>query len=103
MMENSDVEVNEPQHGSASRSTTPVSSTAIKGKKRKRTNGEVMEALVSKVMKMVTEISKESDNTVVYDTKIYRKLKNKSCLSIEKMIIVRNFFHLEKIGFSGLV
>lgn len=37
------------------------------------------------------------------DTKIYKTLKNKSCLSIERMIIVRNFFHLEKIGFSGRV
>ena len=41
---------------------------------------------------------------VVIDTKIYQKMKNKSCLSIEKniknkkkrlIIIIRNYFHLE--------
>ena len=35
VMDNSEVEVNEPRHGSESRSTTSVSPTAIKGKERK--------------------------------------------------------------------
>ena len=41
VMDNSDVEVNEPQHGSESRSKTSVISIGIKGKKRKRSKGEV--------------------------------------------------------------
>lgn len=61
-MENSKVEVTGTKSGSSSRSTTPArSSTAIKGKKRKRSKGEVMEEVLSNVMKTITEGLKESD------------------------------------------
>ena len=64
--ENSDVGLNETHESvSRSRSTTPESCTTIKGKKRKRTKGEVMEAVVTKVMNTVTESLKESDKMFV--------------------------------------
>ena len=44
---------------SSSRSTTPVSSVGTKGKKRKRSKGEVVEDVMSKVMKNVTELKDE--------------------------------------------
>ena len=47
---------------------------------------------------------KEKINMVVSNTKIYQKMKNKSWLSIEKIlikkcliIIIRNYFHLENL------
>ena len=53
----------DPGAGSSSstRSATPVRSTGIKGKKRKRTKGEVMEDVASKLVKTITEGLKESD------------------------------------------
>lgn len=63
LMENSEVEVTGTRSGSSSRLTTPArSSTAIKGKKRKRSKGEVMKEVLSNVMKTVTEGLKESDS-----------------------------------------
>ena len=47
---------------------------------------------------------KEKINMVVNNTKIYQKMKNKSWLSTEKIlikkcliIIIRNYFHLENL------
>ena len=51
----------------------------------------------------------KSGNMVVKDTKIFEKMKNKSWLSIEKILqnekkrfikIIENYFHLEKLFFS---
>ena len=61
VLDNSNVEVNEPRHGSENKPKTSVISTGIKGKKRKRSKGEVMEGVALKVMKSVTDGLRESD------------------------------------------
>ena len=59
-------EVEESGSGRSSRNSTPASSsTAIKGKKRKRSKGEVIEDALSKVEKTITEGLKESDKMFV--------------------------------------
>lgn len=52
------VESSDHESSSRSRSSTPVNA---KGKKRKRSKGEIVEDVMSKVMKSVTEGLKESD------------------------------------------
>ena len=66
----------------------PPNTNAIKGKKRKRTKGEVMEAVVSKLMKTVTEEMKESD-------KMFMELEEKQMKFEEQQRREERQFQLE--------